>query len=148
MDGELGARGRAARAPGRSAGCRSARRRGTPPLLAHSTCASLPRRSRLRRWLAGERRRRRSTPPAAARPVGSEAAPRACAACAHARQCTVRSRSGAASLAPGQPPDLISARPSAPTRLAGDVLCSRSHFFSRLYPGLPVGFSIAKVRKH
>jgi len=33
MDGELGARGRAARAPGRSAGCRGARRRGTPPLL-------------------------------------------------------------------------------------------------------------------
>jgi len=43
--------------------------------------ASLPRRSRLRRWLAGERRRRRSTPPAAARRVRSEAAPRACAAC-------------------------------------------------------------------
>eukprot|EP00964_Phaeocystis_antarctica_P053412 scaffold31346_cov45-Phaeocystis_antarctica.AAC.1 len=38
MDGELDARGRAARAPGRSAGCRGARRRGTPPLLAHSTC--------------------------------------------------------------------------------------------------------------
>ena len=35
MDSELGARGRAARAPGRSAGCRGARRRGTPPLLAH-----------------------------------------------------------------------------------------------------------------
>ena len=33
--------------------------------------------------------------------------------------------SGAASLAPGQPPDLISARPSAPTRMASDVLYSR-----------------------
>ena len=80
MDGELGARGRAARALGRSAGCRVARRRGTPPpdlLYWHTARASLPRRSRLRRWLAGERRRRRSTPPAAARPIGSEAAPRA-----------------------------------------------------------------------
>eukprot|EP00964_Phaeocystis_antarctica_P115603 scaffold79557_cov96-Phaeocystis_antarctica.AAC.1 len=41
MDGELGARGRAARAPGRSAGCRGARRR--EHLLAHTAqCASLP----------------------------------------------------------------------------------------------------------
>ena len=40
MDGELGARGRAARAPGRSAGCRGARRRGTPPLLAHAARAT------------------------------------------------------------------------------------------------------------
>ena len=43
MDGELGARGRAARAPGRSAGCRGARRRGTYwHTHRHSTCASLP----------------------------------------------------------------------------------------------------------
>ena len=42
------------------------------------------------------------------------------------RQCTVRTRlSGAASLAPGQPRDLISTRTSAPTRMASDVLCSR-----------------------
>ena len=54
--------------------------------------ASLPGRSRLLKWLAGERRRRRSTPPAAARPFGSEAAPRACAACSHASVCTVRER--------------------------------------------------------
>eukprot|EP00964_Phaeocystis_antarctica_P021983 scaffold12199_cov63-Phaeocystis_antarctica.AAC.1 len=102
MDGELGARGRAARATGRSAGCRGARRRGTPPLryclLAHAARASLPGRSRLLKWLAGERRRRRSTPPAAARPFGSEAAPRACAACSHASECTVRER--ARSMAP------------------------------------------------
>jgi len=40
---ELGARGRAARAPGRSAGCRGARRRGTYwHTHRHSTCASLP----------------------------------------------------------------------------------------------------------
>ena len=43
MDGELGARGRAARATGRSAGCRGARRRGTYwHTHRHSTCASLP----------------------------------------------------------------------------------------------------------
>ena len=80
------------------------------------------RRPSLRRWLAGERWRRRSTPPAAARRVRSEAALRACAACAHASVYSENARLyGAASLAPRQPPDLISARPSAPTRMASDV---------------------------
>eukprot|EP00964_Phaeocystis_antarctica_P139691 scaffold104494_cov27-Phaeocystis_antarctica.AAC.1 len=66
MDGELGARGRAApRPPGRSAGCRGAR----PPLRCehtssfgrHSTCVPGPcrvvvRGCAVRRWLAGEQR--------------------------------------------------------------------------------------------
>eukprot|EP00964_Phaeocystis_antarctica_P010434 scaffold5742_cov61-Phaeocystis_antarctica.AAC.2 len=42
MDGELGARERAARPPGQSAGCRGARRRA-PLIGTHGTvCASLP----------------------------------------------------------------------------------------------------------
>jgi len=53
MDSELGARGRAARAPGRSAGCRGARRRGTPPLLAHSMC--VPTASLTAAQVAGQR---------------------------------------------------------------------------------------------
>eukprot|EP00964_Phaeocystis_antarctica_P073677 scaffold45224_cov97-Phaeocystis_antarctica.AAC.1 len=85
MDGELGARGRAARAPGRSAGCRGARRRGTPPLLAHSTC--VPTASLMAApQVAGQRAAATKEHSASGRSarVGSEAAPRACAACAPA----------------------------------------------------------------
>ena len=78
MDGELGARGRAARALGRSAGCRGARRRGTYwHTHRHSTCASLPGCCSPLAPVAAQvadprRRRRRRVPPEAVGRVRSE----------------------------------------------------------------------------
>ena len=85
MDGELGARGRAARAPGRSAGCRGARRRGTPPLLAHSTC--VPAASLTAAQVAGRRAAATTEHSASGRSahrVRGGTACLSCAACAHA----------------------------------------------------------------
>ena len=129
MDGELGARGRAARATGRSAGCRGARRRGTPPLLpigTRSTC--VPAGSLTAAQVAGRRAAATKEHSASGRSALRVRGGTACLCRLFSRVSVYSERtraSGAASLAPGQPPDLISARPSAPTRMASDVLYSR-----------------------
>ena len=71
-----------------------------------------------------------------------------CRLCSRASVYSEIALCGAASLAPGQPPDLISARPSAPTRMASDVLCSRyMSSFRHTFEGSLEG-SGARARSH
>jgi len=107
-----------------------------PPLLAHST--RVPATSLTAAQVAGRRAAATTEHSASGRSAhrvrgGTACLCRLCSRVYSVRLYSENALSGAASLAPGQPRDLMSARTSAPTRMASGVLCSRYEFWSEFW---------------